>query len=69
MREVVKTLKDFSNDKKRIERENERLRSDLELLSHNDGQNQSYKIQLLMKIKDDNNQLKEENLMLTERLQ
>ena len=33
MREVVKTLKDFSNDKKRVERDNERLKADIELLS------------------------------------
>jgi hypothetical protein len=29
MREVVKTLKEFSGDKKRVERENERLKDDL----------------------------------------
>lgn len=42
MREVVKTLKEFSEDKKRVERENERLKMDVQLLTG--AQNQSYKI-------------------------
>ena len=57
MREVVKTLKEFSNDKKRVERENEQLRLDVQLLTG--AQNPSYKIQLLMKMKEENNLLKE----------
>ena len=49
MREVVKTLEEFSGDKKRVERE-------------------YYQIQLMMKIKDDNNMLKDSNFDLCERL-
>ena len=33
MREVVKTLKEFSQDKKRVERENEQLKLDVQLLT------------------------------------
>lgn len=33
MREVVKTLKEFSNEKKRVEKDNENLRMDVQLLT------------------------------------
>lgn len=58
MREVVKTLKEFSQDKKKVEKENEKLKLDVKLLTG--AQNPSYKIQLLMKIKEENNMLKEQ---------
>jgi hypothetical protein len=67
MREVVKTLKQFAEDKKCVEKENERLKGDVILLSG--AQNPGYKIQVLMKIKEENNKLKEDNSRLQNELQ
>jgi predicted nuclease with TOPRIM domain len=65
MKEVVRTLKAFSDEKKRLERENEQLKSDEHKIGHN---NPSQKIQHHLKIKEENNRLKEENYRLTEEL-
>jgi len=57
MRQVVTTLRQYTKDKKKTEAENEQLKQDIEMLLG--GQNPNYKIQLLMKTKEENNKLKD----------
>ena len=62
MREIVKTLKQVSQDNKTLKLENERMEDDIQVLTG--SQNPNYKIQLFMKIKEENNRLREEVLNL-----
>ena len=56
MREVVKTLKQFAEQKKLIEKENEKLRADIDMvMKANQSNNPNQKIMLHMKIKEENN--------------
>ena len=61
IKEIVLTLKAFADEKKRLEKEVERMRTDEQLTGHN---NQAQKIQHLLRIKEENNKLKEENYAL-----
>ena len=66
MKEVVRTLKQFHDDKTYLEKENERLRKE-----HDDNighKNPNQKIQLHLKIKEENNRFREENYKLQEEL-
>lgn len=54
---MVTTLRSYTKDKKKTEAENEQLKQDIEMILS--GQNPNYKIQLLMKTKEENNKLKE----------
>ncbi len=66
MREVVKTLKVYSDEKTRLERELEKLHKENEsLVGH---KNPSQKIQHHLKIKEENNRLREQNFKLQEEL-
>ena len=67
MRELVKTLKKFKEQKDMADLELDTLRQDVDLLQG--SSNASYKIQMHMKIKDDYNKLKEENKGLLLELQ
>lgn len=53
MREVVKTLKQFAEDKKQIERQKDQLIKELE--------NPNFKINMFQKVKDQNNEMVAEN--------
>ena len=64
LKEVVRTLKKFSDEKKALEVEVERLRKESEL---DFGQNNAaQKIQHHQKIKEENNKLREDNYLLKE---
>lgn len=64
MKEVVRTLKKFSDEKKLLEAEVERFRKESELdVGHN---NAAQKIQHHLKIKEENNKLREDNYLLKE---
>lgn len=64
LKEVVRTLKKFSDEKKVLEAEVDRLRKESELdAGHN---NPAQKIQQHMKIKEENNKLREDNYLLKE---
>jgi hypothetical protein len=64
LKEVVRTLKKFSDEKKLLEAEVERLRKESELdVGHN---NAAQKIQHHLKIKEENNKLREDNYLLKE---
>lgn len=67
MSEAIKSLKHFGDAKKALEREVERLTIELENQSLHRNPNQ--KIQLHLKIKEENNRLREDNLRLQEDLQ
>ena len=56
MREVVKTLKKFAEEKKQMEKMQEQL--------FKESENPSYKIQILQKLKDDNNKLLQDKIQL-----
>lgn len=65
MREVVKTLKQFAEEKKQIER--------FQAMMMKEGENPNYRIQLFQKVKDENiklhleiNKIKKEYLTLKE---
>ena len=62
MTEAVKSLKQFSETNKWLEAENERITN---LIEDNAGhRNPNQKIQLHLKIKEENNRLREDNLRL-----
>lgn len=66
MKELVKTLKFFTEEKSRLEKEVEKLhRENDSLIGH---KNPSQKIQHHVKIKEENNRLREENLRLHDEL-
>ena len=67
MRELVKTLKKFKEQKDSGDLELEALRQDVQMLQG--SQNANYKIQMHMKLKDDCNRLKEENRNLFNEVQ
>lgn len=67
MSEAVKTLNQFGEANKYLEKENDRLRTENEQLAGHKNPNQ--KIQLHLKIKEENNKLREDNLKLQEDLQ
>lgn len=67
MRELVKTLKKFKEQKDQGDLELEALRQDVQMLQG--SQNANYKIQMYMKLKDDCNRLKEENKNLFNEVQ
>lgn len=60
--EAVKTLKYFSESNKGLQQENESLKLDLEQMAGHRNPNQ--KIQLHLKIKEENNKLREDNFRL-----
>ena len=55
------TLKAFADEKKRLEKEVEKMRTHEMQVGHN---NQAQKIQHHLRIKEENNKLKEENYAL-----
>lgn len=59
------TLKVFADEKKRLEKENERMRTKEMSVGHT---NQAQKIQHHLRIKEENNQLKEENYNLLDQV-
>ena len=61
IKEIVLTLKAFADEKKRLEKEVEKMRSHEMQVGHN---NQAQKIQHHLRIKEENNKLKEENYAL-----
>ena len=61
IKEIVLTLKAFADEKKRLEKELEKARSHEMQVGHN---NQAQKIQHHLRIKEENNKLKEENYAL-----
>ena len=61
---MVRTLKKFSDEKKSLEAEVERLRKESELDVGNN--NAAQKIQHHLKIKEENNKLREDNYLLKE---
>jgi len=62
MKEVVKTIKLFQDEKGRLERELDKLhRENDQLIGH---KNPSQKIQHHLKIKEENNKLREENFKM-----
>lgn len=66
MKELVRTLKFYSEEKMRLEKEVEKLnRENDQLVGH---KNPSQKIQHHVKIKEENNKLREENVRLQEEL-
>lgn len=67
MRELVKTLKKFKEQKDQADLELDTLRNDVNLLQG--SQNTNYKIQMHLKMKDDCNRLKEENKSLLNEVQ
>ena len=67
MRELVKTLKKFKEQKDQADLELDTLRQDVNLLQG--SQNTNYKIQMHLKMKDDCNKLKEENQNLLNEVQ
>lgn len=67
MRELVKTLKKFKEQKDIADVELDNLRQDVDLLQG--STNANYKIKMHLKIKDDYNKLKEENKNLLLELQ
>ena len=62
MGEAVKTLKQFGEANKTMQLENDNLRMEMEQMVGHRNPNQ--KIQLHMKIKEENNKLRENNLLL-----
>lgn len=62
MSEAVKSLSQFSEANRWLERENERISVELENTAGHRNPNQ--KIQLHLKIKEENNRLREDNLRL-----
>ena len=67
LNEAVKSLKQFGDANKWLEQEVDRLRTELENAAGHNNPNQ--KIQLHMKIKEENNRLREDNMLLQEDLQ
>lgn len=66
MRDLVRTLKFYSEEKQKLEKEIEKLnRENDQLIGH---KNPSQKIQHHVKIKEENNKLREENFKLQEDL-
>ncbi len=66
MKELVKTLKFFTEEKNKLEKEVEKLQNEnKQLIGH---KNPSQKIQHHLKIKEENNRLREENLKLQDEL-
>ncbi len=66
MKDLVRTLKFYSEEKQRLEKEIEKLnRENDQLIGH---KNPSQKIQHHVKIKEENNKLREENFKLQEEL-
>jgi hypothetical protein len=61
IKEIVLTLKAFADEKRRLEKENERLKKEELQVGHN---NQKQKIQHHLRIKEENNKLREENNQL-----
>ena len=62
-KEIVMTLKAFADEKKRLENEVERMKNHEMQVGH---MNQAQKIQHHLRIKEENNQLREENFTLQE---
>lgn len=62
MKEVIKTIKLFQDEKNRLEKELEKLARENDLLIGHKNPNQ--KIQHHLKIKEENNKLREENFKL-----
>jgi hypothetical protein len=60
--EAVKTLRQFSEHNKNLQNENENLRFEIEQFAGH--RNPQQKIQLHLKIKEENNKLKEDNFRL-----
>ena len=66
MKELVKTLKFYTEEKGKLEKEVEKLANEnKQLIGH---KNPSQKIQHHLKIKEDNNRLREDNIRLQEDL-
>jgi len=66
MRELAKMLKLFNEEKNKLEKELEKLHNEnKQLIGH---KNPSQKIQHHLKIKEENNRLREENLKLQDEL-
>ena len=61
IKEIVLTLKAFADEKRRLEKEIERLKNEEMQGGHN---NQKQKIQHHLRIKEENNKLREENSKL-----
>ena len=59
------TLKAFADEKKRLEKEIDRMRSQEMSIGHS---NQAQKIQHHLRIKEENNKLREENYSLQEQV-
>ena len=66
MAEVVNSLKQFVEANRHLETENQRLSLELELTAGH--KNPQQKIQLHLKIKEENNRLREDNLRLQDDL-
>jgi hypothetical protein len=62
MKDLVRTMKFLSDEKYRLEKEIEKLNRENDMLIGN--KNPNYKIQYHVKIKEDNNKLREENTKL-----
>ena len=65
IKELVLTLKAFADEKKRLEKEIDRMRSQEMSIGHS---NQAQKIQHHLRIKEENNKLREENYSLQEQV-
>ena len=65
IKELVLTLKAFADEKKRLEKEIDRMRTQEMSIGHS---NQAQKIQHHLRIKEENNKLREENYILQEQV-
>lgn len=65
IKELVLTLKAFADEKKRLEKEIDRMRTQEMSIGHS---NQAQKIQHHLRIKEENNKLREENYSLQEQV-